>query len=87
MPFEILETQLTPNPNALKYVLSGPISAKPESFFNAASATGHAVAKRLFEINGVTSVLLLRDFVTVNKQPDAKWSAITPAVKKVLGEP
>lgn len=83
---DVIDTQPTPNPNALKYILSAPISDKPESFFNAAAAARHAVARRLFEINGVTSVLLLGDFVTVNKQPDVKWSAITPAVKAVLAD-
>jgi len=86
MPFEVVQTQPTPNPNALKFVLGAPISATPQSFFNAAAAQAHAVAKRLFEINGVSSVLLLGDFVTVNKQPEVKWSTITPAVKKALAQ-
>lgn len=86
MPFKVIETQPTPNPNALKFVLDGSISQKPESFFNASAAAGHPIAAKLFEISGVTSVLLLGDFVTVNKLPEAKWSAITPSVKRVLSE-
>jgi len=84
MAFRVIEVQPTPNPNASKYVLDAPISQKPESFFNADAGKDHPVASALFAIPGVTSVLLLGDFVTVNKSADVKWSAITPAVKRVL---
>jgi hypothetical protein len=85
LPFIVSEVQPTPNPNATKYVLDRPISQSPVSFFNAASAKDHPVASLLFAIGGVSGVLLLGDFVTVNKTPDAKWSEITSKVKRVLG--
>lgn len=84
MPFTIREIQPTPNPNAAKFLLDQPISERPASFFNALSAQGHPVASKLFALPGVSSVLLLGDFVTVNKNPDAKWAEITPQVKRVL---
>ena len=86
MGFEVKEVQATPNPNALKFVLDRVISQQPTSFFKAEAAAAHPVAARLFEIPGVTSLLLLGDFVTVNKQPQAKWSQITKKVKRVLSE-
>lgn len=84
MPWKVTETQPTPNPNALKYIVDTPISPQPASFFNAEAGKDHPIASRLFAIKGVTSVLLLNDFVTVNKAPGATWKEITPAVKKVL---
>jgi NFU1 iron-sulfur cluster scaffold homolog, mitochondrial len=84
LPFTVREVQPTPNPNAAKFLLDRPISESPTSFFNALSAQGHPVASRLFAIAGVSSILLLGDFVTVNKNPDAKWSEITSKVKRVL---
>ena len=86
MGFEVKEVQPTPNPNARKFMLDRVISPQPISFFKAEAAAGHPVAARLFEIAGVTSLLLLGDFVTVNKQPQAKWSAITRKVRKILAE-
>jgi len=85
MPFKVLEVQPTPNPNAAKFILDGPISEQPTSFFNAEQAKGHPVAAQLFEIPGVTSVLMLGDFVTVNKRPEVKWNSITERVEAVLG--
>jgi hypothetical protein len=84
MGFQVTEVQDTPNPNAAKFVLDRQISDQPASFFNAEAAKDHPIASRLFEIPGVTGLLLLGDFVTVNKQPDAKWTAIKPKVRKVL---
>ena len=82
--FQVLEVQPTPNPNAMKFVLDRAVSEQPTSFLNPAAGSGHALAEQLFAINGVTSLLLLGDFVTVNKAPDGKWSEITPKVKQVL---
>ncbi len=86
MGFRVSEVQATPNPNAAKFVLDRMISEQPVSFFNAEAARDHPIASRLFEIPGVSSLLLLGDFVTVNKQADAKWSTIKPQVKKVLAD-
>ena len=84
MPFTVTDVQPTPNPNAAKFILDRPIVQQPTSFFNAEAAKDDPVASRLFAINGVTSVLMLGDFVTVNKKPDVKWKAITERVQEVL---
>jgi hypothetical protein len=84
MPFTVTEVQETPNPNAMKFLLDRPIVEQPTSFFNAAAAAGHPVAERLFAIPGVSSLLLLGDFITVNKKPDAKWPAVSKAVEAAL---
>lgn len=84
MPFKVIEAQATPNPNATKFILDGRISEQPTSFFNAQAAQGHPVASQLFAIPGVTSVLLLGDFVTVNKTPEAAWAPIKSRVRAIL---
>ena len=84
MPFKVLDIQPTPNPNAAKFILDSPISPQPTSFFNADQAKDHPLASQLFAIPGVASVLLLGDFVTINKRPETKWSAITSKVQSVL---
>jgi hypothetical protein len=84
MGFEVTEVQQTPNPNAAKFMLDREVAPQPTSFFNAAQADGHPLAKKLFAIPGVTSLLLLGDFVTVNKDADTPWKEITTGVKRVL---
>lgn len=84
MSLAVKEVQPTPNPNALKFVLDRTLTQERLSFADPNSAGEHPLASQLFGIGGVSSLLLLGDFVTVVKTPAAKWSSITPKVKKVL---
>lgn len=84
MGFRVIEIQPTPNPNALKFVLDRPVSQQPVSYFNAAAATSDQLASNLFAIQGVNSLLLLGDFITINKSPDARWDDIKKQATKVL---
>ena len=86
MGFRVLEIQPTPNPNAMKFVLDRAVSQQPMSFFNADAAADHPLAQRLFEIAGVSSLLLLGDFVTINKSSGARWDDIKRQAKDALTE-
>lgn len=86
MPLAVRQFQPTPNPCALKCILDGVVSDRPRSYFNAAQAAGDPLASRLFEIDGVTNLLISGDWITVSKTPEAAWSQIKPAVQQVLRE-
>ena len=80
----VREIQSTPNPNALKFVLDRLIADPPKSFFTAESAKDDLLAGKLFDIPGVSSLLFLGDFITINKSPQARWTDIRERVKQVL---
>ena len=84
MPYCVTEIQPTPNPNATKFVLDRQISEVPISFLSADQAGDHPIAQRLFGIPGVSSLLLLGGFVTVNKDAGASWAPIKRKVQQVL---
>jgi hypothetical protein len=86
MGFAVHDIQPTPNPNAAKFILDRPVSDRPTSFFNPGSAKDHPLASRLFTIPGVSSLLLLGDFITINKSPEARWADIKGKVEQVLAE-
>jgi len=86
MGYRVTEVQPTPNPNAQKFMLDRPVTQQPVSFFNADAAKDDPVGKALFEIPGVTSLLLLADFITVNKSPATKWVEIRGKVESVLAK-
>lgn len=86
MPYRITEYEDTPNPNAVKCWLDHPISDRPRSFLNAAQAAGEPLPAALFAIEGVTTLLLNGDWITVNKSPDARWSTIRKRVEQVLAQ-
>jgi hypothetical protein len=84
LAFRVLRIEPTPNPNAAKFVLDRPVSQQPMSFFNSSAAKDFPLAKRLFAIPGVSSLLLLGDFITINKSPEARWDDITDQARAIL---
>ena len=85
MPYKVRDAQPTPNPNALKLVLDHPIAADgPVSFLTPEAGVGHPLAEQFFAIPGVVGLLLLNDFVTINKSPTAKWADIRRKAEWIL---
>ena len=74
--------QTTPNPNAAKFVVDRTVveGKSSKSYYSAAHAAGDPLAAALFEIDGVASIFMVEDFVTVTKTPDADWAALVPRV-------
>jgi len=77
----------TPNPNAGKFALGRPAvpGGGSRTYHNAEQAAGDARAAALFALDGVASVFMVADFVTVTKTPDADWGSLIEPVRQVLG--
>ena len=79
MPIQISNT---PNPNALKFTVGrdvgGPLT------FVAGADTDDPTGAALTAIDGVVSVFMTADFVTLSKTPDASWETIAPAATDIL---
>lgn len=81
----------TPNPNARKLIADVPVHAGPSRVLQSAKdAASIPVARALFGVPGVASVFIVRDFVTVTREPSAAWNELLPratqAVKDALAE-
>lgn len=74
----------TPNPNALKFSVGADFE-QPMSFA-AGMPTDDPLATQLLELQGVTSVFMSADFVTVTKSSDAFWDEIAGEAARILGE-
>ncbi len=78
--------QNTPNPNAGKFTLDRVVveGKSSRSYYNAGQAEADPMGKALFEIEGVASLFMVEDFVTVTKAPDVDWEALTPRVIETI---
>ncbi len=78
----------TPNPNSLKFTLDDGtfIESGMESFDSPGSAAKHGLGSRLFEIEGVTNVFILPEFLTVTKEDSARWNDIIAGVESAVDE-
>jgi hypothetical protein len=86
MPETQVRFQPTPNPNAGKFVCGRTIveGRSSRSFYDAGQAAADPIAAALFELDGVASIFMVEDFVTVTKQPSADWGELIPRVIETL---
>ncbi len=80
-----IEVRQTPNPNALKFVLAG-VRFVGSRNYSRGDEVDHPLATQLLTLDGVYNVLLVQDFVTVNKLPDVDWPPLQAAVEHILSE-
>ncbi|MGB3293469.1 MAG: virulence factor [Phormidesmis sp.] len=84
MKLRSIET--TPSPNCMKLNLDEPASAKPLTLKLGDPAPGApAVFQNLLAIEGVQSVFVIGDFVTLTRKGSADWQPILAAAGSVLG--
>jgi Fe-S cluster biogenesis protein NfuA len=76
-----IQTEQTPNPATLKFLPGQEVMGRGVAdFTDVAAATTSPLARRLFEVEGVTGVFLGADFITVTKTEGQDWYVLKPAV-------
>jgi Fe-S cluster biogenesis protein NfuA len=76
-----IQTQDTPNPATLKFIPGVPVMPQGTAdFADMDAATPSPLARRLFQVDGVTNVFLGADFVAVTKADAFDWFALKPAI-------
>jgi hypothetical protein len=77
-----ITVETTPNPRAMKFNVGTPVGGTATA--TSADGSDERIAP-LFDIDGVMSVFMTADFVTVTRTEDARWDEIVPEVVAVLG--
>jgi Fe-S cluster biogenesis protein NfuA len=65
-----IQTEPTPNPNALKFLPGREVSAEPREFLNTEEAAASPLAEALFQLDGVAGVFFGADYVSVTRRAD-----------------
>lgn len=71
----------TPNPAAVKFVVGVPVGG-PATYRDSEGA--EPFVAEILAIDGVTSVFMTANFVTVSATPGFDWDAATPTVSSIL---
>ena len=73
----IEDVELTPNPQALKFILNEKLlKLETRQFPDKESAKNDPLANGIFDIEGVVSVFYMDKFITIEKSPNSSWGAI-----------
>ncbi len=81
-----VQTEITPNPNSLKF-LPGKIVSNCGSFeINKKEDTNNELLRNLLSINGIQGIFLSKDFISINKNDDVSWDEIKHIVISLIND-
>ncbi len=81
-----VQTELTPNPNSLKFLPGKNVSnSGPYEITNKEDMQNELV-RNILSVNGVEGIFLGKDFISVNKNDDTKWEEIKHIVISLIND-
>ena len=81
-----IQTEITPNPNSLKFLPGKKVSLSQSFEVTKKSETNNDLVRNILSINGVTGVFLGSDFLSVNKKKDVDWEDLKHIVISLINE-
>ena len=81
-----VQTQNTPNPNSLKFIPGKKVSNSGSFEISDKEKINNELVRNILSINGVTSIFLEEDFLSVNKLEKSEWEDIKHIVISFINE-
>jgi Fe-S cluster biogenesis protein NfuA len=81
-----VQTEITPNPNSLKFLPGKSVSNKGSFEITQKDQTNNELVKNLLSINGVEGIFLGKDFISINKYDDTSWDEIKHIVISLIND-
>lgn len=83
-----IQLEWTPNPSTLKYVVDTSLLPRGAMNFQTKDVAEEKspLARKLFDIKGVTAVMLGTNFVTVTKGDEGEWDELNDGVMNALDQ-
>tara|TARA_Y100000996_G_scaffold349639_1_gene288460 strand:- start:15 stop:554 length:540 start_codon:yes stop_codon:yes gene_type:complete len=81
-----VQTEITPNPNSLKFLPGKIVSSNGSFEITKKDKTNNELIQNLLSINGVEGIFLGSDFISINKYEDTPWDEIKHIVISLINE-
>ena len=81
-----VQTEVTPNPNSLKFLPGKKVSNSGPYEITSKDETQNALVRNLLSINGVEGIFLGEDFISVNKTDITKWDDVKHIVISFIND-
>ena len=81
-----VQTEITPNPNSLKFLPGKNVSNMGSFEVTQKDQTNNELVKNLLSINGVEGIFLGKDFISINKYDDISWDEIKHIVISLIND-
>ena len=81
-----IQTEKTPNPNSLKFIPGKIVSNKSSFEVTKKDNTNNPLIRNLLSINGIESIFLAKDFISISKESQASWEDIKHIAISLINE-
>ena len=81
-----VQTELTPNPNSLKFIPGKIVSNNGSFEVTKKTQTNNELIRNLLSVNGVEGIFLSMDFISINKNENASWDEIKHIVISLIND-
>ena len=81
-----VQTEITPNPNSLKFLPNKIVSNNGSLEINNKNETNNDLLKDLLSVDGVESIFLGKDFISINKYDEKSWDDIKHIVISLIND-
>ena len=81
-----IQTELTPNPNSLKFLPGKKVSNNGSFEITKKNDVENELVRNLLSINGVEGIFLGEDFISVNKNENMNWNDIKHIVIALIND-
>jgi Fe-S cluster biogenesis protein NfuA len=81
-----VQTEVTPNPNSLKFLPGKTVSNNGSFEVTKKEETDNELVRNVLSINGVTGVFLGKDFISINKYDETSWDEIKHIVISLIND-
>ena len=78
-----VQTEITPNPNSLKFLPGKNVSKNGSFEITKKDETNNELVRNLLSVNGVESIFLGKNFISINKNENISWDDITNSWEKL----
>ena len=76
--------EMTPNPQAMKFVMDIYLCENPIEYSSSEAANGNVLAKTLFGFPGIKNVFLLSNFITLTKEGNQDWYELIGSIREAI---
>ena len=81
-----VQTEITPNPNSLKFFPGKKVSNDSPIEITDKTLTDNELIKNILSIDGVKSVFLTHEFLSVNKDQNTEWNGLKHIIISLIND-
>ena len=81
-----IQTEITPNPNSLKFLPGKIVSSQGSFEVTKKEETNNELINNLLSVNGIEGIFLGKDFISINKSGNVSWEDIKHIVISLIND-